>query len=56
MFTELEGRLIEMYRNDKLQPGEPAELLSAVQASLRRKVAGLDADSWMFEAEEESKA
>lgn len=28
------------------------ELLSAVQASLRRKVAALDGDNWMFEAEE----
>ena len=44
-----------MYRNRTLQPGEPAELLTAVQASLRRKVASLDADDWMFEGEDESK-
>lgn len=47
----LEKQLLEMYRNRSLQPGEPGELLGAVHASLRRKVQGLDADNWMFEAE-----
>lgn len=45
-----------MYRNRSLQPGEPGELLAAVHASLRRKVAGLDADNWMFEGGGEGKA
>ena len=31
-----------------------AELLAVVQASLRRKVASLDEDNWMFESEEET--
>ena len=29
-----------------------AELLAAVQASLRRKAASLDEDNWIFEGEE----
>lgn len=29
------------------------ELLAAVQASLRNKVASLEEDSWMFEAEQD---
>lgn len=29
------------------------ELMAAVQASLRRKVASLDDDNWMFEAEQQ---
>ncbi|KAI9881416.1 MAG: hypothetical protein M1830_003423 [Pleopsidium flavum] len=31
-----------------------AELLAAVQASLRNKVASLEEDNWMFEAEQEA--
>ena len=30
-----------------------AELLAAVQASLRRKAASLDEDNWIFEGERE---
>lgn len=48
---KLDARLLEMYKDRSLQPGEPAELLNAVQTSLRRKVASLDDDKWMFEAE-----
>ncbi|KAL2045420.1 hypothetical protein ABVK25_012105 [Lepraria finkii] len=49
---KLDARLLEMYKDRSLQPSEPAELLTAVQASLRRKVASLDDDNWMFEAEQ----
>ncbi|KAL8795976.1 MAG: hypothetical protein Q9195_001551 [Heterodermia aff. obscurata] len=54
---KLEARLLATYRdrNHNPEPGEPAEMLSAVQASLRRKVASLDADNWMFEAENDAK-
>ena len=31
-----------------------AELLSAIQTSLRNKVASLEEDNWMFEAEQEA--
>ncbi|KAL9633041.1 MAG: hypothetical protein Q9164_004939 [Protoblastenia rupestris] len=48
---KLEAKMLEMYKDRSLQPGEPAELMSAVQANLRRKVASLDDDNWMFEAE-----
>ncbi|KAK3169518.1 hypothetical protein OEA41_008902 [Lepraria neglecta] len=51
---KLDARLLEMYKDRSLQPGEPAELLTAVQASLRRKVASLDDDNWMFEAEQQT--
>lgn len=47
--------MIEMYRNRNPQSVDPAEMLSVVQESLRRKVASLDADNWMFEREEEVK-
>jgi len=50
---KLDARLLEMYKDRSLQPGEPGEVLSAVQASLRRKVASLDDDQWMFEAEQQ---
>ncbi|MCJ1256827.1 hypothetical protein MMC24_004651 [Lignoscripta atroalba] len=50
---KLEARLLEMYRNRSRQTSEPAELLAAVQSSLRRKVASLEEDNWMFEAEHE---
>ncbi|KAL9613722.1 MAG: hypothetical protein Q9167_001736 [Letrouitia subvulpina] len=52
--ARLEERLLEMYKNRGLGPGDPAdvaELLSAAQASLRRKVDSLDEDNWMFESE-----
>ncbi|KAK4694521.1 hypothetical protein P7C71_g3085, partial [Lecanoromycetidae sp. Uapishka_2] len=50
---KLDARLLEMYKDRSLQPGEPTELLNAVQASLRRKVASLDEDRWMFEGEQQ---
>lgn len=50
---KLDARLLEMYKDRSLQPGEPAELLNAAQASLRRKVVSLDEDKWMFEAEQQ---
>ncbi|KAL9129858.1 MAG: hypothetical protein Q9217_001813 [Psora testacea] len=49
---KLEARMLELYKDRNLQPGEPAELMSAVQANLKRKVASLDDDNWMFEAEQ----
>ncbi|KAL8899346.1 MAG: hypothetical protein Q9207_006247 [Kuettlingeria erythrocarpa] len=48
----LEDQLIETYKSRNLVPGDKTELLTAVQASLRRKVASLDDDNWMFEAAE----
>ncbi|KAL8720729.1 MAG: hypothetical protein Q9225_002463 [Loekoesia sp. 1 TL-2023] len=48
----LEERLLETYKSRSFVPSDKMELLSAVQASLRRKVAALDEDNWMFEAEE----
>ncbi|KAI4127832.1 MAG: hypothetical protein LQ338_003012 [Usnochroma carphineum] len=48
----LEERLIETYKSRSFVPGDKMELFTAVQASLRRKVAALDEDNWMFEAEE----
>lgn len=36
-----------------LADGVFQELLNAVKASLRRTVASLDEDNWMFEAEQE---
>jgi len=43
-------------RDRNRAPSEPAELLEAVKASLRAKVAALAEDNWMYEAEEESVA
>ncbi|KAM0793829.1 hypothetical protein BDR22DRAFT_895839 [Usnea florida] len=51
---KLDARLLEMYKDRSLQPHDPAELLNAVHASLRRKVASLDDDNWIFEAEQEA--
>ncbi|KAL8898795.1 MAG: hypothetical protein Q9192_001894 [Flavoplaca navasiana] len=47
----LEERILETYKSRSLVPGDKAELLSAIQASLRRKVAALAEDNWMYEAE-----
>ncbi|KAL8791454.1 MAG: hypothetical protein Q9213_000070 [Squamulea squamosa] len=47
----LEERILETYKNRHLVPGDKTELLNAVQASLRRKVAALSEDNWMYEAE-----
>jgi len=40
-------------RDRNRAPSEPAELLEAVRASLRAKVAALAEDNWMYEREEE---
>ncbi|KAL9641042.1 MAG: hypothetical protein Q9204_000355 [Flavoplaca sp. TL-2023a] len=47
----LEERILETYKSRSLVPGDKAELLSAIQASLRRKVAALAEDNWKYEAE-----
>lgn len=59
--TEVGGRdkekfdaaLVEMMlrRRNRQSSGEPDEILDIVQESLRKKVASLDDDSWMFEPE-----
>jgi len=41
-------------RDRNRPPSEPAELLEAVKASLRAKVAALVEDNWMYEAEEDT--
>ncbi|CAF9906338.1 hypothetical protein IMSHALPRED_004175 [Imshaugia aleurites] len=51
---KIDARLLEMYKDRSLQPHDPAELLNAVHASLRRKVASLHEDNWIFETELES--
>ncbi|CAF9936980.1 MAG: hypothetical protein ALECFALPRED_007029 [Alectoria fallacina] len=51
---KVDARLLEMYKDRSLQPHDPAELLNAVHASLRRKVASLDEDNWIFDTEQES--
>ncbi|KAI4229317.1 MAG: hypothetical protein L6R36_000969 [Xanthoria steineri] len=47
----LEERILETYKSRNLMPSDKMELLSAVQASLRRRVAALAEDNWMYEAE-----
>lgn len=39
-------------RDRNRAPSEPAELLEAVRASLRAKVAALSEDNWIYEAED----
>ncbi|KAI4133319.1 MAG: hypothetical protein LQ347_002210 [Umbilicaria vellea] len=51
--SQLDARLAEMYRNKGRQLSEPTELLAYVQVDLRSKVASLEEDNWMFEAEQE---
>ncbi|KAI4178556.1 MAG: hypothetical protein L6R41_008335 [Letrouitia leprolyta] len=48
----LEERLLETYKSRSFVPSDKMELLSAVQASLRRKVTALDEYNWMYEGEE----
>ncbi|KAF2811151.1 uncharacterized protein BDZ99DRAFT_462424 [Mytilinidion resinicola] len=48
---EAENRLIETYRKHQ-QHIEPHELKATLQASLQAKVASLEDDRWMFEAED----
>ncbi|KAI4241460.1 MAG: hypothetical protein LQ352_007449 [Teloschistes flavicans] len=45
----LEERLLEAYKSRSFVAGDRTELLSAAHASLRRRVAALDQDNWMFE-------
>ncbi|MCJ1470670.1 hypothetical protein MMC07_009316 [Pseudocyphellaria aurata] len=45
-----EAKLLEMRKNKNIQPSELTELMSAAQSSLRRTVASLDEDNWIFEA------
>lgn len=45
---------IKHYQRDRNRaPSEPAELLEAVKASLRAKVAALSEDNWLYEAEDD---
>ncbi|KAH8821549.1 hypothetical protein F5884DRAFT_745864 [Xylogone sp. PMI_703] len=44
---------VKHHRDRNRAPSEPAELLEAVKASLRAKVAALSEDNWMYEKEEE---
>lgn len=57
---EKEKRLVDavkLHQRDRNRaPSEPAELLEAVKASLRCKVAALSEDNWMYEAEEDDPA
>jgi len=41
-------------RDRNRAPSEPAELLDAVRASLRAKVAALSEDNWIYEREDDS--
>lgn len=41
-------------RDRNRAPSEPAELLDAVKASLRAKVAALSEDNWIYEREDDS--
>ncbi|GKZ27529.1 hypothetical protein AbraIFM66951_005502 [Aspergillus brasiliensis] len=55
---KMEANLVEMmYRNRNRQMSiEPAEILNRIQQSLRNKVAALEEDNWMYEAEVDSRA
>ncbi|RFU26882.1 hypothetical protein B7463_g9440, partial [Scytalidium lignicola] len=44
---------VKHHRDRNRAPSEPAELLEAVKASLRAKVAALSEDNWMYEREED---
>ncbi|XHF96912.1 hypothetical protein AWENTII_000522 [Aspergillus wentii] len=49
---KIEASLVEMMRNRNRQvSSEPAEVLNFIQQSLQSKVATLDEDNWMYEAE-----
>ncbi|KAL8972836.1 MAG: hypothetical protein Q9183_000311 [Haloplaca sp. 2 TL-2023] len=48
----LDEQLLATYKSRSFVAADKAEILNAVQASLRRKVAALDEDNWMFEAED----
>ncbi|MCJ1385937.1 hypothetical protein MMC17_009062 [Xylographa soralifera] len=51
---KLDARIAHLCRNRNRQSSEPSELFVEVQASLRRRVAALEEDNWMFEAEKTS--
>jgi len=57
---EKEKRLVDAVklhqRGRNRAPSEPAELLDAVRASLRLKVAALSDDNWIYEAEKDDPA
>ncbi|KAL4967258.1 uncharacterized protein BDV14DRAFT_197990 [Aspergillus stella-maris] len=55
---KIEAGLVEiMYRNRNRQmSSEPHEILNLVYQSLRSKVAALDEDNWMYEAEADTRA
>ncbi|PYH28688.1 uncharacterized protein BO87DRAFT_370463 [Aspergillus neoniger CBS 115656] len=55
---KMEANLVEMmYRNRNRQMSiEPAEILNRIHQSLRNKVAALEEDNWMYEAEVNSTA
>ncbi|RKF57900.1 putative upf0220 domain protein [Erysiphe neolycopersici] len=52
-------RLVDAIKNIQRdrdrEPGEPAELLEAVRANLKAKVAALAEDNWLYEAEDDIK-
>ncbi|KAJ5783708.1 uncharacterized protein N7518_009385 [Penicillium psychrosexuale] len=52
---KFEAALVEMMVRHRTRQsnGEPDEILSMVQESLRKKVASLDEDNWMFEPEKD---
>ncbi|KAL8710502.1 MAG: hypothetical protein Q9220_004934 [cf. Caloplaca sp. 1 TL-2023] len=48
----MEEKMLNTWKTAALVSGDRMELYPAVLSSLRRKVAALDEDNWMFEAEE----
>ncbi|OKO98538.1 hypothetical protein PENSUB_9214 [Penicillium subrubescens] len=55
--SKFEAALVEMvirHRN-RQSSGEPDEILNIVHQSLRKKVASLDGDNWMFEPERDTR-
>ncbi|RAK96448.1 uncharacterized protein BO80DRAFT_468585 [Aspergillus ibericus CBS 121593] len=54
---KMEANLVEMmYRNrNRRMSSEPAEILTHIHQSLRNKVAALEEDNWMYDAEVDSR-
>ncbi|PWY71524.1 hypothetical protein BO94DRAFT_259012 [Aspergillus sclerotioniger CBS 115572] len=54
---KMEANLVEMmYRNrNRRMSSEPAEILTHIHQGLRNKVAALEEDNWMYEAEVDSR-
>ncbi|KAL8947454.1 MAG: hypothetical protein Q9222_006269 [Ikaeria aurantiellina] len=48
----MEEKILDTWKTAALVSGDRMDLYPAVLSSLRRKVAALDEDNWMFEAEE----